>query len=63
MCPDISMCRSNTCPLKDTCYRFTATPNPYRQAYADFKYNDETKECNHYWNNVEYKKEQHGKNN
>ena len=55
--PDISMCNSNTCPLKDTCYRFTATPSPFRQAYADFKYNEETKNCEYYWDNKEYEDE------
>ena len=60
--PDISMCSSNTCPLKESCYRFTATPSQFWQSYADFKYNEVTKECNHYWNNEQYKKEQHGKN-
>lgn len=47
--PDISMCDNISCPLKETCYRFKATPNPYRQAYADFKYDEVKKECNHYW--------------
>jgi len=62
--PDISMCSSNTCPLKDSCYRFTATPSPFRQSYADFKYDEQTGKCDHYWNNQQYKKEQeHGKNN
>lgn len=49
--PDISMCRSNTCPIKDSCYRFTAVPSTFRQSYADFKYNEETKNCNYYWRN------------
>lgn len=63
--PDISMCRSNTCPLKDLCYRFTATPSTFRQAYADFKYDEVTGKCNYYWDNLEHKKnqERHGKNN
>jgi len=62
--PDISMCSSNTCPLKESCYRFTATPNHHWQSYASFSYDEETKDCKHYWNNKEYKKEQeHGKNN
>lgn len=30
---DISMCEGNGCPLKEKCYRFTAIPNEYRQAY------------------------------
>jgi len=55
--PDISMCSSNTCPLKESCYRFTATPSPFRQSYGGFKYDEVTKECKHYWNDVEYKRE------
>ena len=35
--PDISMCQNQTCPVKEECYRFMATPNPYRQSYAAFK--------------------------
>lgn len=31
--PDITMCTGDKCNLKDTCYRFTAIPNEYRQAY------------------------------
>ena len=30
---DITMCKSRNCPLRETCYRYTAAPNPYRQAY------------------------------
>ena len=31
--PDISMCKVSDCPLSDTCYRFTATPEPLGQFY------------------------------
>jgi len=36
--PDITMCTGKnvnniTCPRKDTCYRYTATPSQYRQSY------------------------------
>jgi hypothetical protein len=30
---DITMCMGTNCPQKETCYRFTAKPNEYRQAY------------------------------
>jgi hypothetical protein len=33
---DISMCLGRGCKVKDECYRFTATPNPYRQSYMEF---------------------------
>lgn len=37
--PDITMCKNSTCPLRDKCYRATATPDTY-QYYADFKHKD-----------------------
>ena len=30
---DGTMCQGTDCPHKETCYRFTAKPNEYRQAY------------------------------
>lgn len=30
---DITMCPGTDCPHKEFCYRFTAKPNEYRQAY------------------------------
>jgi hypothetical protein len=31
--PDITMCSGDNCPAKETCYRFTAIPNEWRQSY------------------------------
>ena len=31
--PDITMCTGN-CPVKENCYRYMATPNPYGQTYS-----------------------------
>jgi hypothetical protein len=31
--PDITMCKGENCTIKNECYRFTATPDKYRQAY------------------------------
>lgn len=42
--PDIAMCLNEECPLKETCYRFTATPSEYWQSYMDFKYEDGCKD-------------------
>lgn len=47
--PDISMCANQTCPKKESCYRFTAKPCKY-QTYADFKPDEEGK-CEYYWEN------------
>lgn len=30
---DITMCEGTGCPFRDSCYRFTAEANPYRQSY------------------------------
>ena len=30
---DITMCSGEKCPLKENCYRYTAKPNEFRQAY------------------------------
>ena len=30
---DITKCKGTNCPLKDSCYRFTATENEVLQAY------------------------------
>lgn len=31
--PDITMCEGTGCPVKESCYRFTAEPNEFRQSY------------------------------
>lgn len=35
---DITMCTNKQCPLSESCYRFKAKPNEYRQAYSAFMY-------------------------
>lgn len=50
--PDISMCLNEECPLKDRCYRFTATPNEDWQSYAEFA-PDENGECEAFRDNGE----------
>jgi hypothetical protein len=50
--PDISMCTNEECPLKETCYRYNATPSEFMQAYAKFEYDKDTKSCDYYWKNV-----------
>lgn len=43
--PDISMCNGTDCPIKETCYRYTATPTPHWQAYSDFKFSEQLNVC------------------
>lgn len=61
--PDISMCAAQDCPTADICYRKTATPSGYRQAYSEFKYNEDGS-CDYFmeiWNNREAIKGEVGK--
>ena len=45
---DITMCKGTNCPQKETCYRFTAKRNEYRQAYFSEPPIKEGK-CEMYW--------------
>lgn len=54
---DISMCMGLGCEKKSTCYRYTATPNEYRQSYfmnVPVKVADGKQVCEHYWNDKGY---------
>ena len=46
--PDISMCNNQTCPSKDTCYRFKAKPNEYYQSYTTYVVPEGKDKCEHY---------------
>jgi hypothetical protein len=49
--PDITMCGSETCPLKANCYRNPASgtkPSEYRQSWF-MGLDKEGEECEHYW--------------
>jgi hypothetical protein len=55
---DITMCNAKklfthaVCPMKDTCYRNTATPSEFRQAYfiaAPFIDKPEGASCEYFW--------------
>jgi hypothetical protein len=54
--PDISKCENEECPLKEKCYRYTATPSPGLQSYSYFKPDEEGK-CDAFWDNKMYKDE------
>jgi len=53
--PDISMCKGKDCPLKENCYRYTATPSCYQTFFVNPPYNREKRECDYYWENKKYK--------
>jgi len=54
--PDISKCEGTDCPLKESCYRYTAIDSEYLQSYfMKAPYNKEEDKCDYYWNNSKYK--------
>ena len=48
---DISKCKNHECPSRESCYRYTAIPNPYRQAYMKFEVKEGSNKCESYWDN------------
>jgi hypothetical protein len=51
--PDIAKCWGENCPIKETCYRFTATPSKWRQSYFAETPIKEDNTCEHFmkiWN-------------
>ena len=47
---DITKCEGKDCPLKETCYRFTAKDNEYGQSYfTETPYNKEKENCEYLW--------------
>lgn len=49
--PDISMCANETCNFKEDCYRYTATPNQYRQSYGEFACKEKMGKDSYFWSN------------
>ena len=45
--PDITMCVGRFCPLKETCYRYLASPHEYQSYFIIPPYKKD--ECEHYW--------------
>lgn len=45
--PDITMCVNIDCSMRLECYRYTAKPSEYSQAFMLFK-QDETGDCGHF---------------
>lgn len=53
---DITMCDVVDCKLKETCYRFNAKVNEYRQTYFAEDPRKEDGSCEYYWkieNNID----------
>lgn len=47
--PDISMCADHRCPLRETCYRYTAKPTDRWQRSGPFHLLREGDKCDYYW--------------
>jgi len=45
------MCVGTDCNEKEKCYRFTATPNEYRQAYFLYVPKGADGKCEEFWSN------------
>jgi len=47
---DITKCEGTNCPLKETCFRFLAQSNEFRQSFFDtIPYDTQNKKCVEYW--------------
>lgn len=52
--PDIAMCKGGMCPKQQDCFRHTATPSQYRQAYfteVPFEIKNGVFKCEYFWRN------------
>lgn len=52
---DITMCKGTTCPVKESCYRFTAPINDWRQSFFIEVPIKEDKTCDEYWKDERHK--------
>lgn len=48
------MCSGENCPMKERCYRFTATKSDWRQSFFLNPPIKEDKTCDHFWDNNSY---------
>lgn len=51
---DISKCKGTKCPLRETCYRYTAKASEFMQSYfVGTPYDKKDKDCEYYWETKE----------
>ena len=46
---DITMCQTDTCPLRATCYRHNTSPGMYQSYFIEAPYNEIEGICEYYW--------------
>jgi len=52
---DITKCKGKDCPLKETCYRYTAKASGMQSYFSDDKVcviDDNHVSCEHYWSDL-----------
>jgi len=54
---DITKCKGTNCPNKETCYRFTAISNEYRQSFFAEVPLKSDNTCDEYWDNKDWIKQ------
>ena len=59
--PDITMCKGTGCPKKETCYRFTATPDKYWQSWFAGMPARKNEECPYYMQDWRKEAAPHGR--
>ncbi len=45
--PDITMCSGKNCKVKESCYRFLATPSSYQSFFVEPPIKED--KCDYYW--------------
>ena len=45
---DLTMGKGEGCPLKETCYRVTATPDELQSWFMEVPYDHKDNKCDHY---------------
>ena len=46
--PDISKCKGQDCPLKETCYRFTSKASDWQSYFSETPYDATTNSCDYH---------------
>lgn len=54
MSPDITMClggrtAEKTCPLREQCHRYKATPSEWQSYFAEAPYDFKKQACSEFW--------------
>jgi hypothetical protein len=45
---DISKCKDDLCPSRNSCYRYLVAPKEFNQSYTNFHREEDESNCNNY---------------